>query len=176
MNKFLETYKINTKHLIQNNVLEFIDIFQEDKSNEVKKVYRSRLIKEIKTSTLTPTCRAFIMYMSNNLDKKINLEEIIIDKISPPSIIDEKSVIIEEIIIDKISSPSIIDEKYKNIDWVNKTDWIDVQTSEEDLSSDEEDLSSDEEKSEIIDNSNCVVEEKKVKVKRGMIALNNIRN
>ena len=51
MNKFLETYKINTKHLIQNNVLEFIDIFQEDKSNEVKKVYRSRLIKEIKTST-----------------------------------------------------------------------------------------------------------------------------
>ena len=115
------------------------------------------------------------MYMSNNLDKKINIEEIIIDKISPPSIIDEKSEIIEEIIIDKISSPSIIDEKYKNIDWVNKTDWIDVQTSEEDLSSDEEDLSSDEEKSEIIDNSNCVVEEKKVKVKRGMIAMNNIR-
>mgnify|MGYP003122931001 CR=1 FL=1 len=91
MNNFLETYKINS-----NDLEDFINIFKEDKREKFEKnlvVDKSNLKKDLKNKKLTITCRAFIMFMTNNLNTpKRNIKEIIIDKLPPlpaPPIIKE---------------------------------------------------------------------------------------
>ena len=104
MNKFLDTYKINV-----NDLEDFNEIFHFDRKESVKKVYKSRLKTDIKQKKLSLSCRAFIMFMTNNLDKKrnevmLNIEEIIIDK----PIIKEKVKVKAEVI--ESSDESEIDE------------------------------------------------------------------
>ena len=93
MNNFLETYKFNS-----NDLEDFINIFKEDKTIEARRVDKSNLKTDLKKKKLSITCRAFIMFMTNNLDKKRIIQEIIIDKLPalpPAPIIKEKVEVIE---------------------------------------------------------------------------------
>ena len=76
MNNFLETYQFNS-----NDLEDFINIFKEDKTIQARRVDKSNLKKDLKNKQLSITCRAFIMFMTNNLDTKRNIQEIIIDKL-----------------------------------------------------------------------------------------------
>ena len=93
MNNFLETYKINS-----NDLEDFINIFKEDKTIQARRVDKSNLKTDLKEKKLSISCRAFIMFMTNNLHTKRNIQEIIIDKLPalpPAPIIKEKVEVIE---------------------------------------------------------------------------------
>ena len=109
MNNFLETYKINS-----NDLEDFINIFKEDKTIQARRVDKSNLKTDLKKKKLSISCRAFIMFMTNNLDTKrnINIQEIIIDK--PPPIIKEKVKVKAEVI--ESESESEIDESDESDD------------------------------------------------------------
>ena len=75
MYNFLLTYKFNPIDL-----QDFLDVFYIDFTKPRKTTAKKILKTNIKNKKLTPTCRAFILFITNNFDEKRNVQEIIIDK------------------------------------------------------------------------------------------------
>ena len=75
MFNFLLTYKFNPIDL-----QDFIDVFYIDftkpRKTTAKKILKINILKK----NLTPTCRSFILFITNNFDEKRDVQEIIIDK------------------------------------------------------------------------------------------------
>ena len=104
--RFLEAYINKDNLVIDANIKDFIDILFSDMNKTQKRQKRCNLKKDIKLKKLSPTCRSFILFVNGNINKNINIQEIIIDK--PPPIIKEKVKVKAEVI--ESESESEIDE------------------------------------------------------------------
>ena len=92
--RFLDCYiDINQGH-----IKEFIDVLYSDMNNTQKRQKRHNLKKDIIAKKLSPTCRAFILYVNGNQMKKIEppqkIGEIIVDNVPdnvPDNVVDDIS-------------------------------------------------------------------------------------
>ena len=86
MYDFLRTYKFNSSDL-----QDFIDVFYSEFIKS-RKITAKRILKiSILNKKLTPTCRAFILFKTNNFKEQRNIVEVIVEKEESSNEEDEES-------------------------------------------------------------------------------------